>query len=82
MNKPYYAMPDTRQQGPARPQCDILQPQFVQPSRLVAPREHYRATQFDHPMYDAVEDDDYGQDAQLDSFGMCPVVCLRNELTV
>ncbi|KAJ4381624.1 ATP-dependent DNA helicase MER3 [Didymella sp. IMI 355093] len=69
MNEPYYAMQDPRQQGPARPQYDIIQQrQFMQLSRPVATRERYRATQYDHPMYDAVEDDDFEQNAQLDSF--------------
>lgn len=69
MNEPYYGVQDTRQQGPVRPQHNILQPQLIQPSRPVAPQERYRARRYDHPMYDAAENDDYGQDAQLDSFG-------------
>jgi ATP-dependent DNA helicase HFM1/MER3 len=69
MNGPYYTVQDNRQQGPARPYYNILQPQFNQPLRPVAPRERYRTTQYNSPMYDAVEDDEYGQDAQLDSFG-------------
>ena len=74
MNEPYYAVQDMRRQGPARPQYNILQPQFIQPPRPVAPRERYRATQYDHPMYDEVEDDNYGRATQLDSSGTCPVV--------
>jgi ATP-dependent DNA helicase HFM1/MER3 len=58
------------QQRPSRPQYDVFQPQYIQTTRLVSPRERYRATQYDHPTYDAVEDDDYGQGEPLDSFGM------------
>jgi ATP-dependent DNA helicase HFM1/MER3 len=77
MDDPYYTTQDVRQQGPARSQYNILQPQFMQPSRPVAPRERYRATQYDHPVYDAVEDDEYGQDAQLGSFGTYLAVFLE-----
>lgn len=82
--EPYYGQLDTRQQGPARLQCNIPQPQpqYMQSLRPIPQRERYRATLFDCPMYDAVEDDEYGQDVQLDAFGMCPVVYLRNELIV
>jgi ATP-dependent DNA helicase HFM1/MER3 len=67
MDERYYSTQGMRQQDPRR--YSVLQPQFVQPSRPVVPRERYRATQYDHSMYDAVEDDGYGQGAQLDSFG-------------
>ena len=67
MDQRYYSTQGMRQQDPR--QYNVFQPQFVQASRPVAPRERYRATQYDHPMYDAVEDDEYGQGTQLDSFG-------------
>jgi ATP-dependent DNA helicase HFM1/MER3 len=50
---------------------NILQPQFKQPARPAAARDRYRATQYDNPMYDVVEDDvAYSQGTQFDSFGM------------
>ncbi|KAI4924301.1 uncharacterized protein J4E92_007382 [Alternaria infectoria] len=50
-------------------QYDMLRPQFKQPGRLVAPRDRYRATQYDDPQYDVVEDDSmYDRGQQLDSF--------------
>lgn len=49
----------------------------MQASRSVATRERYRATQHDHLMYDAVEDDEYGQDAPLDAFGTSQVTKQR-----
>ena len=51
-------------------QYDTLRPQFKQPGRLVAPRDRYRATQYDDPQYDVVEDDSmYDRGQQLESFG-------------
>ncbi|EUC36769.1 hypothetical protein COCCADRAFT_2243 [Bipolaris zeicola 26-R-13] len=48
---------------------NILQPQIKQPARLTAPRDRYRVTRYDDPMYDTVEDDHAnGQGSQLDSF--------------
>ncbi|KAI4620216.1 hypothetical protein J4E80_004742 [Alternaria sp. BMP 0032] len=50
-------------------QYDMLLPQFKQPGRSVAPRDRYRATQYDDPQYDVVEDDSmYDRGQQLDSF--------------
>jgi ATP-dependent DNA helicase HFM1/MER3 len=51
-------------------QYDLLRPQFKQPGRPMAPRDRYRATQYDDPQYDVVEDDSmYDRGHQLDSFG-------------
>lgn len=36
------------------------------------PRQRYRATQSNNPMYDVVEDDQYSQDEHFDTFGMPP----------
>ncbi|KAF1832065.1 ATP-dependent DNA helicase MER3 [Decorospora gaudefroyi] len=48
---------------------DIFQPQFTEKQRTVPARDRYRATQYNNPMYDVVEDDSaYGDDAPLDSF--------------
>lgn len=69
MDQRSYATQDMCQRGSTRVQYNFLQPQFVQSSRSIPQRERYRATQHDHPMYDAVEDADSEQDAQLDSFG-------------
>ncbi|KAL1801518.1 hypothetical protein ACET3X_001860 [Alternaria dauci] len=56
--------------GSRRPsQYDIGRPQSQQPGRQIAPRDRYRATQHEHPIYDVVEDDDrYDYDPPLDSF--------------
>lgn len=52
------------------PQYDILQPHFKQLPRPVPPRNRYRATQYEDPMYDVVEDDIAdGPGSHLDSFG-------------
>lgn len=49
---------------------NILQPQIKQPARLTTPRDRYRVTRYDDPMYDTVEDDyANGVGSQLDSFG-------------
>ena len=77
MDERYPPTQGMRQQGPSRPQYNVLQPQFKQAPRPIAPRERYRVTQYDHSMYDAVEDDDYGQSAPLDSFGMRPALSWR-----
>lgn len=58
-------------QGPLRLQQNDLQPNIMQYSRPILLRERYRTVQHDHPRYDVVEDDGYGQGALLDSFGMC-----------
>ncbi|CAN9135747.1 unnamed protein product [Alternaria sp. RS040] len=49
---------------------NVLQPRFKQPERQIALRDRYRATQYEHPIYDVVEDDDdlYDHGPQLDSF--------------
>ncbi|ENI06937.1 hypothetical protein COCC4DRAFT_191373 [Bipolaris maydis ATCC 48331] len=48
---------------------NILQPQIKQPARLTTPRDRYRVTRYDDPMYDTVEDDyANGVGSQLDSF--------------
>ena len=45
-----------------------LQPRYMQPPRPVQPRDRYRAPRHE-PQYDRVEDDEYGHDAPLNSFG-------------
>ena len=73
MNDDRYPHDGYEQLGaPRRPsQYDMLRPQFKQPGRSVAPRDRYRATQYDDPQYDVVEDDSiYDRGQQLDSFGM------------
>ncbi|KAH6633045.1 nucleotide-sugar transporter-domain-containing protein [Boeremia exigua] len=44
-----------------RPRYIVSQPQFTHVSGSFAPRERYRATHYDHPMSDAVEDESHGQ---------------------
>ncbi|KAH7384519.1 nucleotide-sugar transporter-domain-containing protein [Pyrenochaeta sp. MPI-SDFR-AT-0127] len=47
----------------------MIQPDVRQPARPIAPRDRYRASQYDNPMYDVVEDDDYyNQDEEFDVF--------------
>jgi ATP-dependent DNA helicase HFM1/MER3 len=73
MSDEYY-LPEDFQRGRVprhASRYDILQPQCKQPSRPVAARDRYRATQYDNPMYDIVEDDNtYGKGTQFDPFGM------------
>jgi ATP-dependent DNA helicase HFM1/MER3 len=74
MGDQYYLPEDHDRPGAPRRQAssyNILQPQFKQQVRPAAARDRYRATQYDNPMYDVVEDDSaYSQGAQFDSFGM------------
>ena len=68
-----YPFDNVEQRGASRrtSQYDVLQPQFKQPGRLVAPRDRYRATQYTGHSYDTVEDENiYDHATELDSFGM------------
>jgi ATP-dependent DNA helicase HFM1/MER3 len=61
---------------------DILQPQFKQPARQIAPRDRYRVKQYENPMYDVVEDDGaYVENSHFDSFGM-PTLCLFGSMSL
>jgi ATP-dependent DNA helicase HFM1/MER3 len=53
---------------PSQQQYSLLQPRYTQPPRPVQPRDRYRAPRHE-PRYDRVEDDEYGYDVPLDSFG-------------
>ncbi|KAF2130634.1 hypothetical protein P153DRAFT_288291 [Dothidotthia symphoricarpi CBS 119687] len=72
MHDEHYYLPDDFERGNASrhaSQYAVHQPQFKQSAKPVAPRDRYRATAFDNPAYDAVEDDDaYGQEVAFDSF--------------
>ena len=49
---------------------NMMRPQFRQPARQPTQRDRYRATQYDDPMYDVVEDEEpYDRNAPFDSFG-------------
>lgn len=64
-------------------QYDILQPPFKQPPRPIPPRDRYRATQYEDPMYDVVEDDIAdGLGSQLDSFGIYMHSIARNVVSL
>jgi ATP-dependent DNA helicase HFM1/MER3 len=53
---------------PQQQQFSLLQPRYMQPPRPVQPRDRYRASRHEPP-FDRVEDDEYGHDVPLDSFG-------------
>lgn len=76
MVKRYHHTQSTRQDVFPQPQSNPFQSQSTRMARSSGPRERYRATQYEHPMYDAVEDDNYEQRASLDEFGKslkCPL---------
>jgi hypothetical protein len=73
MGDEHYPPDNFERRGGLRPasQYDVLRPQFKQAGRSIAPRDRYRATQYDDPKYDVVEGDGmYDRGQQLDSFGM------------
>jgi hypothetical protein len=65
----HYPIRRELRQEPSRLQYNVPRLEFAQAPRPTTPRRQYRATQYEHPMYDDVEDDMLGQDEQLDTFG-------------
>lgn len=65
----HYPMCRESRQEPPLPRYKVPRLGLAQTPRLATPRRQYRATQYEHPMYDDVEDDIYEQDEQLDTFG-------------
>lgn len=59
----------THQDIPAQLQHHVFRDRPTHPSRPVATRERYRATQYEHPMYASVEDEGYRRSVMLDDFG-------------
>ncbi|KAF1936968.1 ATP-dependent DNA helicase MER3 [Clathrospora elynae] len=71
MGDQYYLPEDLDWAGDPRQasRYDMFQLQFKKPVRPLAPRDRFRATQYDNPTYDFVEDDNtYTQGPQFDSF--------------
>lgn len=67
---PFHLVQGASQQRQSRLRHNVFQSQSVQAPRPIAPRQRYRAAQYDHPMYDEVDDDDYEKGAAFDAFGM------------
>ena len=73
MSDRYYHLDAHERGGAPRhvPRHEMPQPRYKQPVRPCAPRDRYRATQYDNPMYDIVEDEETcgGFNTPFDSFG-------------
>lgn len=70
MDERYHAIQGLQQRRSSQFRYNMPQPQLIRAQGSIAPRERYRVAQYDHPTYDAVEDDSYGHSARLDAFGM------------
>lgn len=57
----------------------MLQHQFKKTRNEVVPHQRYRATQYDDPKYDTVENDElYGDSVPYDSFGAMHALSCRS----
>lgn len=82
MDERHYYPRRAYEQDPPQRQFNEPPLEFTHTRRPTEPRQRYRATQYEHPMYDEVEDDYYGHSEQLDAFGKPAELFLRCRLTM